>query len=117
MKSILTFEPIICPATVSVIVVRCEADRTDIYVQLAGTRNNFELLRSAMDGHYEEQGLGEGVTAFECGGVYAVRDNDGHWYRAIVKVGFHQNLAWLLHVCYSFINQCLSVLPRLQLSQ
>lgn len=86
MKSILSFEPIICPSTISVIVLKCDDESTDIHVQLAGTRNNFELLRSAMDSHYEEQSSGEPVTEPEMGGVYAVRESDGHWYRALLKV-------------------------------
>lgn len=86
MKSVLSFEPIVCPSTVSVIVVKCDESLADIYVQLAGTRNNFELLRSAMDSHYEGQSLGEPVSDPEIGGVYAVREADGHWYRALLKV-------------------------------
>uniref|UniRef100_A0A158Q8N7 Tudor domain-containing protein n=1 Tax=Elaeophora elaphi TaxID=1147741 RepID=A0A158Q8N7_9BILA len=86
MKSILSFEPIICPSTVSVIVVKCDEELADVYVQLAGTRNNYELLQSAMDSHYEEQSSGESVTEPEIGGVYAVREPDGHWYRALLKV-------------------------------
>ncbi|KAM3722873.1 hypothetical protein ACO02O_06170 [Dirofilaria immitis] len=86
MKSILSFEPIICPSTVSVIVMKCDDDSTDIYVQLASTKNNFELLRSAMDSYYEEQASGEPVTEPEVGGIYAIRESDGHWYRALLKV-------------------------------
>uniref|UniRef100_A0A183E1L7 Tudor domain-containing protein n=1 Tax=Gongylonema pulchrum TaxID=637853 RepID=A0A183E1L7_9BILA len=86
MKSVLSFEPIVCPSTVSVVVMKCDENSSDIFIQLAGTRNNFELLRSAMDSHYEEQSLGEPVAEPEIGGVYAVRDADGHWYRALLKV-------------------------------
>lgn len=86
MKSILSFEPIICPSTVSVIVVKCDEDSPDIHVQLAGARNNFEVLQSTMNSHYEEQSNGEAVTEPEVGGVYAVRESDGHWYRALLKV-------------------------------
>ncbi|KAK6102452.1 Tudor domain family protein [Brugia pahangi] len=86
MKSILSFEPIICPSTVSVIVMKCDEDSDDIYVQLAGTKNNFELLRSAMNSYYEEQSSGDSVIEPEIGGVYAVRESDGHWYRALLKV-------------------------------
>ncbi|EFO23599.2 hypothetical protein LOAG_04883 [Loa loa] len=86
MKSILSFEPIICPSTVSVIVMKCDNDSADVYVQLAGTRNNFELLQSTMDSHYEGQSAGEPVTEPEVGGVYAVRESDGHWYRALLKI-------------------------------
>lgn len=86
MKSILSFEPITCPSTVNVIVVKCDDESADIYVQLDSTRNNFELLQTAMDSHYEEQSSGEPVTKPEMGGVYAVRESDGHWYRALLKV-------------------------------
>ncbi|VDK77703.1 unnamed protein product [Onchocerca ochengi] len=86
MKSILSFEPIICPSTVNVIVMKCDDDSSDIYVQLASTKNNFEMLRSAMDSYYEEQSSGEPVTEPEIDGIYAVRESDGHWYRALLKV-------------------------------
>ncbi|VDN07792.1 unnamed protein product [Thelazia callipaeda] len=86
MKSVLAFEPIVCPSTVSVIVMKCDDNVADIYVQLAGTNNNFELLRSAMNSHYEEKSFGECVVEPEVGGIYAVREADGHWYRALLKV-------------------------------
>lgn len=85
MKPIIAFESIPCPCTLSVVIVACDDATEEISVQLASSRPNFEQMRSLMHTHYENLALGEPVTEPEIGGVYAVKDVDDHWYRAILE--------------------------------
>ncbi|VDK42397.1 unnamed protein product [Anisakis simplex] len=95
MKSILVYSPVSTGCTVSVVVVGYD-DMNSITIQLTSSRTDFEQLRANMDAHYTDQQSGEAVQEPEVGGVYAVRDTDLHWYRALLQVSTMDTMCCLL---------------------